>query len=153
MSYGFTRVWCPGCRKETLVAFSCKGAFCPSCGARRMAECAAHLVDSVIPHVPVRQWVLALPFALRFRAAYDKQVCRLIRRVFMRALLARLRRQARRQGLRDPEAGAVCFVQRFGSALNLNIHVHALVLDGVFTRSSPLDAPRFHATPALSEDQ
>jgi predicted AAA+ superfamily ATPase len=30
-----------------------------SCGARRMAETAAHLVDHVIPPVPVRQWVLS----------------------------------------------------------------------------------------------
>ena len=38
------------------VAFSCKGrAVCPSCNARRMAETAAHLVDHVIPPLPVRQ--------------------------------------------------------------------------------------------------
>jgi hypothetical protein len=28
--------------------------------------------------------------------------------------------------------GAVALVQRFGAALNLNIHIDALVLDGVF---------------------
>ena len=36
-----------------------------------MADTAAHLVDRVIPHVPVRQWVLSLPYALRYRLAYD----------------------------------------------------------------------------------
>ncbi|MEW6747986.1 MAG: hypothetical protein AB1486_35165 [Planctomycetota bacterium] len=41
--------------------------------------------------VPVRQWVLTLPFALRFRAAYDKRTCRFIRRIFMREVLAHLR--------------------------------------------------------------
>jgi hypothetical protein len=35
----------------------------------------------------------------------------------------------------DPRGGAVAIVQRFGGALNLNIHVHALVLDGVFARA------------------
>ena len=39
--------------------------FCPSCGARRMAESAAPLVDEVIPRVPVRQWVLSFPIPLR----------------------------------------------------------------------------------------
>ncbi|MFM8766627.1 MAG: hypothetical protein ACKOD9_02265, partial [Rubrivivax sp.] len=29
--------------------------------ARRMSQTAAHLVDHVIPQVPVRQWVLSLP--------------------------------------------------------------------------------------------
>ena len=30
-----------------------------------MAEAAAHLVDHVIPKVPVRQWVLSFPIPLR----------------------------------------------------------------------------------------
>ena len=35
----------------------------------------------------------------------------------------------------------------FGGALNLNVHIHALVLDGVFVREGgPL---RFHASPEL----
>ncbi|MBN1669736.1 MAG: transposase zinc-binding domain-containing protein [Kiritimatiellae bacterium] len=35
---------------------SCKGrGFCPSCGGRRMADTAAHLVERVLPHVAVRQ--------------------------------------------------------------------------------------------------
>ena len=28
--------------------------------------------------------------------------------------------------------GAVAIIQRFGATLNLNVHVHALVLDGVY---------------------
>lgn len=31
----------------------------------------AHLVDRVLPDVPVRQWVLSVPHALRYRLAYD----------------------------------------------------------------------------------
>jgi hypothetical protein len=47
---------CGTCGKDELVAFSCKRrGFCPSCGARRMADLAAHLVDRVWPDVPVRQ--------------------------------------------------------------------------------------------------
>lgn len=36
-----------------------------------MSNTAAHLVDRVIPSVPVRQWVLSLPFDVRARAAFD----------------------------------------------------------------------------------
>ena len=39
-----------------------------------MADTAAHLVDRVFPHVPVRQWVLSVPFALRYRLAYDSEM-------------------------------------------------------------------------------
>lgn len=50
------RVCCEGCAFERLVPFSCKGrGFCPSCGGRRMTERAAHLVEAVLPRVPVRQ--------------------------------------------------------------------------------------------------
>ena len=34
--------------------------------------------------------------------------------------------------LKDAATGAVTLIQRFGSALNLNIHFHALFLDGVY---------------------
>jgi ribosomal protein S27E len=58
LEHGFVRVQCTACRHEHLVAFSCKRrGFCPSCGARRMAESAALLVDEVFPEQPVRQWV------------------------------------------------------------------------------------------------
>src|SRR5215831_14283586 len=50
LAHGFLRLRCSECGHEKLVAFSCKRrGFCPSCGARRMAETAAHLVDCVIP--------------------------------------------------------------------------------------------------------
>jgi hypothetical protein len=66
LAHGFLRVRCAECAHEKLVAFSCKRrGFCPSCGARRMAETVAYLVDRVIPRVPVRQWVLSFPIPLR----------------------------------------------------------------------------------------
>ena len=55
-AYGFLRLRCDGYAEAQLVVFSCKRrSICPSCGTRRMAEAAAHLVDHVIPKVPVRQ--------------------------------------------------------------------------------------------------
>ena len=74
LEHGFLRVRCDGCRNEHLVAFSCKRrGFCPSCGARRMVESAAHLVDHVFPEAPLRQWVLTFPYPLRFLFANDPQ--------------------------------------------------------------------------------
>ena len=67
LEHGFLRVRCDTCHAEQLLAFSCKRrGFCPSCGARRMAESAALLVDGVFPEQPVRQWVLSFPYPLRF---------------------------------------------------------------------------------------
>jgi hypothetical protein len=64
---GAARFQCEDCGREHLVPFSCKGrAWCPSRGGRRMTERAAHLVDAVLPWVPVRQWVLTVPYRLRY---------------------------------------------------------------------------------------
>ena len=52
--------------------------------------------------------------------------------VFMRSVLGFHRRTARRCGAANGRGGGVAVVQRFGRALNLNVHVHALVIDGVF---------------------
>ena len=108
LEHGFLRVRCESCHDEKLVAFSGpllripapaafvnpftsqetrlspRGAYfwCPSCGARRMADSAALLVEEILPHQPMRQLtpgmacsramqeqlprVLSVPFPLRF---------------------------------------------------------------------------------------
>jgi hypothetical protein len=119
LSRGFARVRCADGAYERLVPFSCKGRFCPSCGGRPMAEQAAHLVEAVLPPVPVRQWVLSVPHRLRYRLAFDHALCRAVLGVFVRALLAAYRRRARRAGVPDGHSGTVTVIQRFGGSLNL----------------------------------
>jgi hypothetical protein len=129
---GFLRVRCERCHAEKLVAFSCKKrGFCPSCGARRMAETAALLADEVLPERPLRQWVLSLPHALRFLLATNPAALTLVLGVVYRTIARHLIGKA---GLTRTRAatGAVTLIQRFGSALNLNIHFHMLFLDGVY---------------------
>ncbi|MCC6474112.1 MAG: transposase zinc-binding domain-containing protein [Burkholderiales bacterium] len=135
LAHGFLGVRCNECAHEKLVAFSCKRRwFCPSCGARRMAETAAYLVDRVIPRVPVRRWVLSFPIRLRLLLAAHPElltpVLGIVHRVITGFLLSQwgLKRTA-------ADAGSVTLIQRFGSAGNLNIRLHCLVLDGVYRRA------------------
>jgi hypothetical protein len=107
-----------------------------------MAERAAHLIDHVLPDVPVRQWVLSLPHRWRYQLAWHHDACKAVAGVFVRGVLDGLRRRADLGGVADGRSGAVAIVQRFGGALNLNVHVHLLVLDGVFTRET--GAAQFH---------
>jgi len=53
-----------------------------------MTERAAHLVDDILPPVPVRQWVLTLPYRLRYLLAWDHGLTRAVLAVQARALLA-----------------------------------------------------------------
>ena len=87
LEHGFLRVRCDRCHQEKLVAFSCKRrGFCPSCGARRMAESAALLVEEVFPKRPVRQWVLSVPFPLRFLFANHPAIMGQVLRIVYRVL-------------------------------------------------------------------
>jgi hypothetical protein len=112
-----------------------------------MSERAAHLVDSVLPHVPVRQWVLTVPHGLRYRMAHDPSLTAKVLNVFVRAICGWLKRRARKLRIAGPfKTGAVTVIQRFDSALALNVHFHSVVLDGVYAldhRARPI----FHPTP------
>jgi len=115
LAHGFARLRCGDCAFERLVPFSCKGrGFCPSCGGRRMTESAARLVDQVLPRVPIRQWVLTLPYRLRYLLAWNHELSRAVLGVYARALLAFQRRRAQRCGIRDGRSGCVTVIQRFG---------------------------------------
>ena len=123
LEHGCVHVTCERYGDEMVVAFSGKGrGFCPSCGGRRMSELAARLVDRVIPQVPVRQWVLSLPFTLRDQLAFDAQLTSAVLDVFICSVFAGLRRAAARAGIADGQCGAITAIQRCGSALNVNVH-------------------------------
>ena len=111
-----------------------------------MADTAAHLVDHVLPHVPVRQWVLTLPMALRYRAGFDPALASAILELFLRTVFGWLQRKARDEGVADGRAGAVTVIQRAGGSVNASLHYHSLVLDGVYVRRDPRSNPSFHAT-------
>ena len=120
------------CAHEKLVVFSCKRrGFCPLCGRRRMALTAAHLIDHIIPQVPIRQWVLSFPIPLRYLLAASPCLFTSKLQVIQRAISTFLIKQA---GLNRSEAqtGAITRIQFFGSATNLDIHLLCLMLDGVY---------------------
>ena len=154
LAHGFLRVHCDACGHDRLVAFSCKGrGFCPSCGGRRMADTAAQLVDCILPEVPVRQWVLTLPYPLRYRCAWNARLTSEVLRCFLRAVFADQRRRAKLEfGITRGLCGSVTFIQRFGSALNLTPHFHTLVLDGVYPGTASAPGPFAPLPPPETED-
>jgi putative transposase len=120
--------------------------------------------------VPVRQWVLSFPIPLRLLFATHPQLLAPVLQIVHRVIATFLIKQA---GLKRTEAhtGAVTLmrailgppptgvlrtshfapgkmvIQRFGSAANLNIHLHCLVLDGVYCATTE-GLPVFHTVHA-----
>ena len=159
LAHGFARVVCRRCRAEHFVAWSCKGrGICQSCMTRKMHDSAAHLVDRVLPRVPMRQWVATFSRRVRFHLAADPKLASAALREVLRIVFAWQRERARRVGARPSRAnsnGAITFVQRFSSSLELSLHFHVLIQDGVFVRdgNDPDARPRFvEIDPPTSED-
>ena len=96
-----------------------------------MAESAALLVEDVFPEKPVRQWVWSVPFELHFLYASRPEVMGQVLGIVYRCIATH---QIRKAGLshKTAKAGAVTLIQRFGSALHLNVHFHMLFLDSVY---------------------
>jgi hypothetical protein len=117
-----------------------------------MTETAALLTDEVLPRKPLRQWVLSLPFALRFLLATDSEALTQILGIVYREISGHILRKARLAGAAG-ETGAVTLIQRFGSALNLNIHFHMLFLDGAYLAGTRPAIFRRIGTPSAQELQ
>jgi len=140
LTHGFARARCGECGHDFLIAFSCKGrGVRPSCNARRMVATAAHLADHVLPDLPVRQWVLAVPKRLRYFLQRDADLQGAALRLFLRRVEQCLRAHSPGSGS-EARLGAVAFIHRLGSSLDAHLHFHCVVIDGVFVRRGLLPA-------------
>ena len=75
-----------------------------------MTERTAHLVDEVLPWVPVGQWVPTMPYRLRYQMAWNRGPSCAVLRVYTRALRDLYRRGARARGIAGGQTGMVTAV-------------------------------------------
>jgi hypothetical protein len=94
-----------------------------------MVETSAHLVDNVIPRVPVRQFVISFP--LRIRHYLQTHV---VLQQVLQIVVDEIRKKfiALCPDVSHATIGAVSFIQHFGNSLNVHPHFHLLFADGVF---------------------
>jgi len=140
LAHGFARCRCKACGFDRLVAYSCKcRGWCPSCMGRRMADTAAFLTDCVLPDVPMRTWTLTLPQPLRYLVAYNSGVLGEVLNAFATSLTSWLRHRAKQElglaSIKNVHAGMIVWIQRFGSAANLNVHFHSIATEGVYIKT------------------
>ena len=80
--------------------------------------------------------MLTFPFPLRFLLAVQPRVLSEVLAVVQRAISTFIIRRSGFTVASGARTGAVTLIQRFGSALNLNPHLHMLFLDGAYTFNS-----------------
>jgi hypothetical protein len=146
LAHGFLRLGCESCKKEVLLAFSCKRrGFCPSCAGRRMAQprrtwWVRHALG------PTRQWVVSVPIPLRYWTAPSRDLTAHVHGIIRTTIAQFYVNQAVKRGAerQNVQPGSVTFLQRFGGALQLNLHYHVIVMEGVFLdRTDQGLKPRF----------
>jgi len=114
-----------------------------------MVATAAHLTDHLLPPLPLRRWVLAVPKRLRYFLERDAALQGVALRLFLGAVEQYLRAHTPGSD-RCARIGAIAFIHRFGSALNSHLHFHCVVIDGVFA-PTPTGGAVFH--PAIAIDR
>ena len=135
LAHGFLRLKCESCKEEKVTAFSCKRrGFCPSCCGKRMAEAAAHLVDNILPIVPYRQFVVTFPHPMRYWLNTNKQLFSEVHHIITENIQKYYKSKTNIPKIYQPKTGIVSFTQRFGSAANLNPHLHIIATDGMHYR-------------------
>ena len=142
-SRGFARVRCDHCTTEYLLPFSCKGRwFCPSCHQKKVQLFGSLITETILAPIPHRHITIGIPKMLRpyfrFHRGLIKELCRIAQSCIL---------DFQRTALNLPEGvgGAVMAIHTFGEYLDFHPHLHALVADGLFTRSG-----MFHVMPELS---
>ena len=100
----------------------------------------------MIPWVPTRQWVGSVPIPLRYWMAASQDLTAKVHTIIRTTIGQYYVNQAVTRGLprANVQPGSVTFMQRFGSALNLNLHFHVIFLEGVYLdRTDQGLKPRF----------
>ena len=95
---------------------------------------AEKLEDEILAPVPHRHIVFTIPKALRGLFERERKLLGLLPRCAFRAVRLLYQEHFDR---RAALPGMVASIQTFGSALNFNPHVHALVTDGVLEHGGP----------------
>jgi len=126
--HGFARIYCPECRHDYLLAFSCKARyFCPSCHQKRVLAYGDWVEENVLAPVAHRQYVFTVPRMLRpifsRRRGLLGELCHIVERLLIKAYSG--------AGV-EGRPGLILFVQTFGDLVTFNPHIHVLAADGLF---------------------
>ncbi len=81
-----------------------------------MAQTSAHLVDYVIPHVPVRQWALSPPIPLRLLLAVQPKLVTPLLQVVWHKIIIRRMKLLTRRGVLIEEEGSTCMADSDGDS-------------------------------------
>ena len=149
---GHASLTCPRCAFKRDIPLSCRRrGWCPACLERRCLDRSTFLRECVIGNTPVRHWAFSLPPPLRFYAGFDPSLLTKILTAYTDAMSRYLRWKAKKVLNLDSvdlaHPASITVIQRWSRTLDLNIHFHSLVADGVFVQRERDGDVTFHQLP------
>ncbi len=143
LAAGLTRLQCPDCGHEKLLAFTCKTRhFCPSCHQRRVRSVGDWIAHTVCFDVPHRQFVFTMPRPLR---GIFRKRRKLLFHLFHVAIGSLRDWMRARLDLPNGQLAAIAAAQTFGDYLVFHPHLHVLAATGLVDSEN-----RFHLLPVES---
>lgn len=148
---------CPRCPFERDIPLSCGGRWCPPCMGRRCLDRSTFLRKRVIGSTPVRHWTFSLASPLRFFAGFDPSLISDVLTCYTDAQKRALRWKAKKllklKSVEQASVASITTIQRWSKSLDLNVHFHSLVADGVFVQLEPDGEVTFHQLPPLTRHE
>ena len=110
---GFARIRCTKCRKEHLLAFSCRSRnFCSSCQAKRSILFAEKLMAEILAPVPHRHWTFSFPRVLRGLFKRERALLSLLSQTAYASILKTFQDLL---GRKDVRPGCILSLQTYGA--------------------------------------
>lgn len=120
LASGFTRLECPDCGHERLLAFTCKTRhFYPACHQRRARSTSEWIASAVCHQVPHRQIVFTMPKVLRGIFRKRRSLITHLFHCAIETLTVAFRAQLQ---LPEGRIGAIAAVHTFGDYLVFHPH-------------------------------
>ena len=128
--------YCPSCRREHVVAHSCRNRHCPHCQGAQAVDWLAHQAQALLP-VPYFHWVFTLPHTLNGLIRQNRAA--LFKLLFDAASQTLLEFGAQRL---DAQLGITAVLHTWSQTLGDHYHLHCIVTGGGVAR----DQSRWVAT-------
>ena len=124
---GYAWYECPTCGNFQLAFHTCKSRFCNSCGVK-YAKARSLAVSNTLLDCKHRHITFTIPDTLRDHFRRKRERLNLlfdaVNMTFKHLLLKHGKKK-------DYKAGYICVLHTFGRALNFNVHIHALISEGM----------------------
>ena len=124
---GYAMYECPNCSNYHLAFHTCKSRFCNSCGVK-YAKSRSEAVMRTLLDCRHRHITFTIPDSLRHYFREDRSRLHLLFEAVNQTLRYLLLKQGKSK---DYQAGFICVLHTFGRALTFNVHIHALISEGM----------------------